>query len=423
MAWIIFAAIAVPILGILVWVILDDSVVRVPPGRLGLLLVRGAPTDTTLDPVVHWVPRLRRRMVVEYPALELSYRAGDAWPSGDADDQLERSGPALSAPLGDRTIVTVGYTVRFRLDVTMLRVIHTRFGTEGIWAAVRDESGRTLRDALGDSRFGIDDLFGPARRTMETELTEVMAAGLAPSGFVVTMFNLGDLDLGRAGDAIQATVRARLELQREEAEAAMRMARARIDAELAPYIDPATSAAALRYREVDDTEPEAAVVRSGRVVLVGSSGATGEESDAAGRLFRSDGFARAREHAVHSRLPWFVLSAKHGLLDPDDVISPFEVQIDDQSAAYRTAWGEWVVAQLADRVQLDGVTVEVHGGVDFAQPLRQPLTRRGAVLDIPLPGTWRESGSTRESSGPAGTPVRAALDRLRSLVGRHGSAS
>src|SRR5829696_6858758 len=32
----------------------------------------------------------------------------------------------------------------------------------------------------------------------------------------------------------------------------------------------------LRYREVDDTEPEAAVVRSGRVVLIGSSGSTAE---------------------------------------------------------------------------------------------------------------------------------------------------
>ena len=133
----------------------------------------------------------------------------------------------------------------------MIQVIHTRFGAEGIWAAVRDESGRTLRDALGDARFGVDDLFGPARRTMETELSAAMAAGLAPSGFVVTMFNLGDLDLGRAGDVIQATVRARLELQREEAEVAMRMARARIDAELGPYIDHATSDAALRYREVD----------------------------------------------------------------------------------------------------------------------------------------------------------------------------
>ena len=86
---------------------------------------------------------------------------------------------------------------------------------------------------------------------METELAAAMAAGLAPSGFIVTMFNLGDVDLGRAGDVIQATVRARLELQREEAEAAMRMARVRIDAELGPYIDQATSDAALRYREVD----------------------------------------------------------------------------------------------------------------------------------------------------------------------------
>ena len=180
-----------------------------------------------------------------------------------------------------------------------------------------------------------------------------------------------------------------------------------------------------RYRAVDRAPESGAVVHSGRVVLVGSSGATAEESGAAGRLFRSDGFARAREHAVHSQLPWFVLSAKHGLLDPDDVISPFEVQIDDQSAAYRTAWGEWVVAQLADRLQLDGVVVEVHGGVDFAQPLRQPLARRGAVLEIPLPGTWRdaEPAHAGEVAGPVDAPVRAALDRLRHLVGRHGSAS
>jgi hypothetical protein len=186
----------------------------------------------------------------------------------------------------------------------------------------------------------------------------------------------------------------------------------------------------LRYRESDAATSRAVVVRSGRVVLVGSSGATAAAPEPTGGLFRSDGFARAREHAVHSRLPWFVLSAKHGLLDPDDVVSPYDVQIDDQSAAYRTAWGEWVVAQLADRVQLEGVTVEVHGGVDFAQPLRHPLARRGAALDIPLPGTWREaehSPPTDDGAGdsvgdgalPPDAPVRVALDRLRSLVSRH----
>src|SRR3954468_12001894 len=173
----------------------------------------------------------------------------------------------------------------------------------------------------------------------------------------------------------------------------------------------------LRYRAVEDDGPHGVAVRSGRVVLVSSSGAVAESPDAVGRLFLSDGFARAREHAVHSRLPWFVLSAKHGLLDPDEVISPFGIQIDDQPAAYRSAWGEWVVAQLADRVQLDGVVVEVHGGVDFAQPLRQPLARRGAVLEIPLPGTWRDAGpdARDEHEEP---PVRVALDRLRGLVGR-----
>ena len=49
---------------------------------------------------------------------------------------------------------------------------------------------------------------------------------------------------------IQSTVRARLELAREEAEAAVRLARARIDAELEPYLA-SLPEAALRYREVD----------------------------------------------------------------------------------------------------------------------------------------------------------------------------
>ena len=71
--------------------------------------------------------------------------------------------------------------------------------------------------------------------------------------------------------------------------------------------------------------------------------------------------------------------------------------------------------------------MEVHGGVDFAQPLRQPLGRRGAVLDIPLPGTWRDAGPASpdgdDGARSLDAPVRAALDRLRGLVGRHGSAS
>jgi hypothetical protein len=173
----------------------------------------------------------------------------------------------------------------------------------------------------------------------------------------------------------------------------------------------------VRHREGQE-EAQAAAVASSRLVLIGSSGPTAGEPAPAALLFASPGFARARDTAVRSGSPWFVLSAKHGLLEPADVVGPYDVQIGDQSAGYRTAWGEWVVGQLAERVRLDGVTVEVHGGIDFAQPLRQPLAVRGAALELPLPGAWTEppAGPDDDDGAPV---VKAAPGRLRSLVSRH----
>jgi hypothetical protein len=155
---------------------------------------------------------------------------------------------------------------------------------------------------------------------------------------------------------------------------------------------------------------------TGRIVLVGSSGDVAGSPRAARDLFESDGFARAREHAVRSEKPWFVLSAKHGLLDPDDVVGPFDVLFGDQPAGYRAAWAEWVVVQLADRVRLPGATVEVHGGVDFAQALKAPLARRGARTEIPLPGGWADTAHSHESDSEP--PVRAALGKLLGFVSR-----
>ncbi|MGY1806892.1 DUF6884 domain-containing protein [Blastococcus sp. SYSU D00669] len=156
--------------------------------------------------------------------------------------------------------------------------------------------------------------------------------------------------------------------------------------------------------------PPHPAAEAGRVVLIGSSGAIATGVQPAARLFESAGFARARAYAERSGHPWFVLSAKHGLLDPDDVVGPFAVLFGDQSVGYRTAWADWVVAQLADRTRLPGMTVEVHGGVDFAQPLRNPLARRGAALEIPLPDMWL---GPDEPGSPA-----SPLGRLRGLVHR-----
>jgi regulator of protease activity HflC (stomatin/prohibitin superfamily) len=251
MAWAIFLVVTIPLLGFMLWLLLSASFVRIEPGKLGLLLVRGRATDHALLPGPHFVPALRRMMVQVYPSNELSYRAGESDNSDAAASELEHSGPPLRVMLGDRATVELGCTVRFRLQPEQLRTIHNRFGPDGLWAAVRDESSRTIRAHLGQPELGIDDLFGPARQSLEADLGAGVAETLMAAGFEMTLFSLGDLDLGRTGEVIQATVRARHDLEREEAEAGARLARARIDAELEPYYASTSTDAALRYREVD----------------------------------------------------------------------------------------------------------------------------------------------------------------------------
>jgi hypothetical protein len=248
MAWIIFGVLALVVIGTILYLALDESFVKVEPGDLGLLLIHGRATDTVLEPGPHWVPALRRRMLQTYPSAEMSFSAGPE--EGRDDTAVEHSGPVLYVSLGDRNPAEIGYTVRFALDRTRLRAVHERFGPEGIWAAVRDETARTLRAELSSADVTVESLVGAARHTIEQQLANDITASLAESGIIVTSFFLGDLGLGRAGEAIEAIARARLELEREQAEAEMRLARAQIDADLAPYIAAATDAA-LRYREVD----------------------------------------------------------------------------------------------------------------------------------------------------------------------------
>ena len=279
MAWIIFAVVALVILGAVAWAALDESFVKVQPGDLGLLLIHGKATDRVLEPGPHWVPTLRRRMLEMYPSAEMSFSAGDEEIRGPDDSAVERNGPTLHVNLGDRNAVDLSYTVRFFLDRTKLRTVHERFGPAGIWAAVRDESARTLRAELAQSDVTVESLAGSARHALEQQLLTDITTSLGENGIVVTSFFLGDLDLGRAGEAIEATARARLELERERAEAEMRLARAQIDADLAPYIAAATDAA-LRYREVDSWREFARSQPAGVVMPPPSRGATPEAAPA-----------------------------------------------------------------------------------------------------------------------------------------------
>ena len=247
-ALIIFLVIVIPVIGLIAWLVFDEAFIRIPSGKLGLVIVRGKATDKSLDPGTHFVPILRRVTVEVYPSLELAYRAGEDETEKWTD--FEHGGPALNVTLGDRADIELSYTVRFRLDPAALQQTHVRFGPDGIWSAVRDTSARAVRATLSSPDVGIDNFFGAARADLHTRLSESLGGLLTGDGFELTAFSLDDVDLGRTGDVIQATVRARLELEREQAEAATRRAEVQTDLELLPLLADASMEQALRYREV-----------------------------------------------------------------------------------------------------------------------------------------------------------------------------
>jgi regulator of protease activity HflC (stomatin/prohibitin superfamily) len=247
--WIILVVLLVPALGILIWVIISASIMRIPSGRLGLLLVRGRPTDTVLGPGVHFVPAIRRRMVEIYPSVELSYRAGGA---AEPVDQafLDSWGPPVEAYLGDRAQAVIAYTVRFRLLPEHLRVVHERFGPGGITGVVRDEAASVVSVVLGGEEVSVDDLFGVAREALQQAVEDRLAEALAEDGIELMAFRIRAVDLGRAGEAIQTTARARHELAAEHATAATRAAQLDNDHDLAERATE-DDGAPWRYRETE----------------------------------------------------------------------------------------------------------------------------------------------------------------------------
>jgi regulator of protease activity HflC (stomatin/prohibitin superfamily) len=265
-AWIILLVLVIPMIGFLIFIIIVASLVRVPSGTLGLVMVKGRATDRALLPGAHFLPAIRRRMVEEYPSIELAYRAGIQADTQETRSELsgpfERSGPAnrfkhldqsgppLTVALGDRSTATISLTTRFQLNPDRLRTVHERFGPNGIFGIVRDESSRAVMNTLGDPEFSIDSLFGSARQATEERLAAAVGEALEADGINVTALVLGTVDLGRTGEVIQATVRARHELEREQAEAATRLARALNDADLQQKMT-TSGEAAWRYRETD----------------------------------------------------------------------------------------------------------------------------------------------------------------------------
>ena len=102
-------------------------------------------------------------------------------------------------------------------------------------------------------------------------------------------------------------------------------------------------------------------------------------------LYTSAWFRKARSFAESTEYPWFVLSAKHGLVHPDEVIAPYDLTLNSMPAPARRQWASRTLAQLEPHLQ--GVeSVVFLAGQRYREFLEAPLRDRGLVVSVPMEG-------------------------------------
>lgn len=122
------------------------------------------------------------------------------------------------------------------------------------------------------------------------------------------------------------------------------------------------------------------------VTLVGCGGSKLPAPAAARDLYTSNLFRKSRAYAEHVGAPWYIASAKHGLLRPETVIAPYDVRLGaGRDAPPIHQWANGLVAALA-AVQPRMSTLTVLAGETYVTPIEWALRGTGiAVLD-PLHG-------------------------------------
>jgi hypothetical protein len=106
---------------------------------------------------------------------------------------------------------------------------------------------------------------------------------------------------------------------------------------------------------------------------------------AARDLYTSPLFRGMATFAQSHASQWFILSAKHGLLNPSEVIEPYEMTLRSQDPASRRSWAERVCGDLLHFVAPPGTILMLAGDV-YRRPLAPLMRDVGFVIETPMEG-------------------------------------
>lgn len=106
---------------------------------------------------------------------------------------------------------------------------------------------------------------------------------------------------------------------------------------------------------------------------------------AAAELYTSDWFVKARSLVQALDAPWFILSARHGLLAPQEEIQAYDKTLNKMSSAQRRDWAEKVISQMQSRLP-PADEVVLFAGMKYRQHLLAWLESRFHKVSLPMEG-------------------------------------
>ena len=102
-------------------------------------------------------------------------------------------------------------------------------------------------------------------------------------------------------------------------------------------------------------------------------------------LYASTWFHKARTCVEAIGCPWYILSAKYGLVEPHTTIAPYNLTLKTMPVSRRRSWASGVVEDLAPR--LAGVnSVAFLAGKAYREFLEPALRERGITIYVPMEG-------------------------------------
>lgn len=110
-----------------------------------------------------------------------------------------------------------------------------------------------------------------------------------------------------------------------------------------------------------------------------------ETAAPARELYTSPLFRKSRAYILAHSDRWYILSAKYGLLDPNEVIHPYEMTLKTMPKRQKDIWAHQVLTKLLN-LTTPADTIIFLAGLEYRKGLIPALQHRGNSIQIPMEG-------------------------------------